>query len=252
MRKINRGLLAFLQLGPLHAAVHLNDQQTLEIVIPQDSLTRLSVQEDVIQDIFVYPQMIGGHLVQDSLQLHKAGHVFIAPEQMSQPFYLTVMTQKGKVQDLKVIPGSHGSGPVILMVAVPDRQKEIAKQHHQKRQEAALMAALQGFVPPDFHKVSFEKTSEEPGDIQKIQVEAYVNQSSRIDVYTLDNRRDREIFLTPALFLGPSDLAVVFDGSSLPAGGQVRLAILRQGISSPSASRKPISLTPTPTSTHKG
>lgn len=243
MRKTSLYLLALFQAGYLQAAVHLNDQKTLEIKVPQHRLTRLSVQEDVIQDIFVYPQMIDGHLVQDSLQLHKAGHVFIAPEQLSQPFYLTVMTQKGKVQDLKVMPGSHSSGPVILTVPVPDLSAQETKKHHKRRLEAALMAALQGLTPPNFSKSSFENSSQEQADVQKTQVEAYQGQSHRIDVYTLDNRGDKEIFLTPSLFLSPSDLAVVLDDSSLPAGGQIRFAILRKGMQSAASSPKPISLT---------
>lgn len=247
MRRTNKAIMALLSIMPLQAAVHLNDQKTLEIKVPQHSLTRLSVQEDVIQDIFVYPQMIGGHLVQDSLQLHKAGHVFIAPDVLTQPFYLTVMTQKGKVQDLKVMPGSHGSGPVILTIAVPDKRVEVEQQHNKKRLESALMAALQGLTPPNFSKVSVENVSEESNDVQKTHVEAYRSSSACIDVYTLNNSSSREIFLTPVLFLGPSDLAVVFDQPSLTPGGQVRLAILRQGMSI-SSSSKPLSLT----QNHKG
>ena len=208
----------------------------------------MSVHDDVIQDIFVYPQMLGGHLVQDSLQLHKSGHVFIAPEGLSQPFYLTVMTQKGKVQDLKVIPGAQSAAPIILTTAVPDQRVERAQQHQRKQQEAALVAALQGLTPPDFTKTAIEVTSEDQGKIGKRRVEAYLNQRYGIDVYVLENQSDREIFLTPELFLGASDLAVMFDAPSLPAGGHMRMAILRQRLPPQRAVLKPISLT----QIHKG
>lgn len=252
MYKISTVLLGLLQITQLHAALHLNDQKTLDIPIPKRGLTRLSVQDDVIQDIFVYPQMIEGQAVQESLQLHKSGHVFLAPESLSQPFYLTIMTQKGKVQDLKIIPGSHSSGPVILAPPAPEVDPYQATRHHQKRMEAALMAALQGFSPPGFHKIPLddESRTEEQGEIQKTGVGIYQQKAYRIEVYILDNRGELELFLTPSLFLSASDLAVIFDQPSLKARGQVRMALLRKVISPSSPSQGPLPLSLT--KTHKG
>lgn len=245
MHKISTVLLGMLQITQLHAALYLNDQKTLEVPIPRRGLTRLSVQDDVIQDIFVYPQMIESTPVQDSLQLHKSGHVFIAPDTLSQSFYLTVMTQKGKVQDLKIMPGSQGNGPVILKLPAPQADPQEVRQKHQKRMEAALMAAVQGFAPPGFQSISLEgrSESEEQGDIQKTCIGAYTQKAYRIDVYTLENKGDREIFLSPSLFLGPSDLAVVFDQPSLTSGGQVCMAILRKVAPRTPSSQAPLSLT---------
>ena len=84
---------------PAYAAVPMNDQQVMEVSISGKGLTRLSVQGDVIQDIFVYPFMVGEVVTHESIQLHKSGHVFIAPDGFKGSFYLTVMTQKGQVQD---------------------------------------------------------------------------------------------------------------------------------------------------------
>ena len=93
---IKAALLGLLTASTACAALPLNDQQTLTVQVSKNSLTRVSVQDDVIQDIFVYPQLIQGQMVQDSLQLHKSGHVFIAPEGLNQSFYLTLMTGRGR------------------------------------------------------------------------------------------------------------------------------------------------------------
>lgn len=240
MRHTNLALIAALQLTPLQAGLSLNDQKILEVRVSKHTPTRLSVQDDIIQDLIVYPQLIAGHVVTDSL-MHKAGHVFIIPEDLPQPFHLTIMTQKGKVQDLKIIPSVSGEAPIVLTQPVADHKARDADQHHRKKLEAAMSAALQGFLPPGFEKIPWPSTSEIQGEVEKTRVSAYRHKAYRLEVYTLDNRGDREISLSPSMFLGPSDVAVVFDQSSLAAGGQVRLAILHQD--RPVSSPRPISLT---------
>ena len=242
-------MLAALQTGTLHAALEMNDQKILEIPISGRGLTRLSVKDDVIQDIFVYPLLIDEISVRESLQLHKSGHVFIAPDGLSQPFYITVMTQKGQVQDLKLTPTPQPGGPLILTRPAPPVDPHTATRVHHQRLEAALMAAVQGVQPPGFQSLSLEPAPEDSGDIQKHPVIAYGRQYDRINVYELENTGDREVFLTPALFLSPSDLAVVFDQPSLPAHGKIRMAILHQVKSRANTSAPhPLSLIPP----HKG
>lgn len=45
--------------------------QVMEMSIAHKGLTRLSVKGDAIQDIFVYPFMVGNVATGDSIQLHK-------------------------------------------------------------------------------------------------------------------------------------------------------------------------------------
>jgi hypothetical protein len=129
---------------PAYAAVPMNDQQVMEVSISGKGLTRLSVQGDLIQDIFVYPFMVGEVVTHESIQLHKSGHVFIAPDGMKEPFYLTVMTQKGQVQDLKLSPSIQKAAPLVLSLPDPEVNREEAEKENRKILEKYVLAALQG------------------------------------------------------------------------------------------------------------
>ena len=117
-------LLATTMAAHAHAGVPMNDNQVMEASISNKGLTRLSVKGDSIQDIFVYPFMIGNVVTGESIQLHKSGHVFIAPDGIKEPFYLTVITQKGQVQDLKLSPVTQKSAPLVLSLPAPEENVE--------------------------------------------------------------------------------------------------------------------------------
>ena len=59
---------------------------------------------------FVHPAEVQGHV-----QLHK-GHVFVAPQGLSvkNPLFITILTEDGIVQDLKLIPGGKKAAPIVL------------------------------------------------------------------------------------------------------------------------------------------
>ena len=147
MNKTSLFLLGMTGFVSAYAAVPMNDQQVMEVSISGKGLTRLSVQGDVIQDIFVYPFMVGEVVTHESIQLHKSGHVFIAPDGLKGSFYLTVMTQKGQVQDLKLSPSLQKAAPLVLTLPDPEVNREEAEKENRKILEKYVLAALQG-IPP--------------------------------------------------------------------------------------------------------
>lgn len=209
----------------VQATVPMNDQQVMEVSISNKGLTRLSVKEDVIQDIFVYPFMVGDVVASESIQLHKSGHVFIAPDGIREPFYLTVITRKGHVQDLKLSPSVQKSAPLVLTLPAPEETPLEAKKVLEKH----LLAALQGIPPREFARVSTDDVPAlDRGDIKAIVTAVYTLGQERVAVYELENTGEKEILLRPDVFLSPSDLAVVFDKPLLKPREKVRMAALSE------------------------
>lgn len=238
MKTINiiAGMLA--SAVPVHAAVPMNDQKVVEVSVSNRGLTRLSVKGDAIQDIFVYPLRVGDSETADSLQLHKSGHVFMAPEGIKQPFYLTVITRKGHVQDLKLLPSMQKSELLVLMLPVPDPDPEEQRQQEKKVLEKQLLAVLQGIPPLGFIKESPKAPSvQKRGDLTLSALGVYRSEIYRLRVFDLENTGDQDISLMPEFFLTPSDLAVVFEKPVLASQGKARMAVLSklQSVSSVSS-----------------
>jgi hypothetical protein len=229
MKKISliAGLLA--STAPVYGMVPMNDQQVMEASISNKGLTRLSVKGDIIQDIFVYPFMIGNVVTSESIQLHKSGHVFIAPDGIKEPFYLTVITQKGQVQDLKLSPSVQKSAPLVLTLPVPEDNPQEAAKESKKVLEKHLLAVLQGIPPRGFTAGSPEDVPPlKMGDLKGTPSAVYTLGRERLAVYTLENTGEKNIMLMPEVFLSPSDLAVVFDNPILAPQHKIRVAILTE------------------------
>jgi hypothetical protein len=214
---------------PAYATVLMNDQQVMEVSISGKGLTRLSVQGDVIQDIFVYPFMVGEVVTHESIQLHKSGHVFIAPDGLKGSFYLTVMTQKGQVQDLKLSPSLQKAAPLVLSLPDPEVNREEAEKENRKILEKYVLAALQGIPPRGFKVLTFPDAScRKLGDIYLTPVASYTSSSHRLNVFDLENKGDKDIVLMPEFFLSSDDLSVAFEKPTLMTQDKVRMVILSQ------------------------
>ena len=114
--KINRFYICFLSFFVIVSpcsnatALTLNARQVLSISVATQALTRITAADKLIQDVFVHPAEVQGHV-----QLHK-GHVFVAPQGLSvkNPLFITILTEDGIVQDLKLIPGGKKAAPIVL------------------------------------------------------------------------------------------------------------------------------------------
>lgn len=102
-------------LMPLCAkAVYLNPEKVLRLSIAKTGLTRLSVKKDKIQDIFVYPVEAS-----NNVQLHKSGHLFLTPEGLQGPLSVTLITEVGHTQDLRLKFVAKNASPIYLEERTP-------------------------------------------------------------------------------------------------------------------------------------
>lgn len=229
MKKISMRVFLLAGIANVQATVPMNDSRVMEISVSNKGLTRLSVRGDVIQDIFVYPFMIGDVATDESIRLHKSGHVFIASDGIKQPFYLTVITRKGQVQDLKLSPAVQKAAPLIL--TLPEGTQDLEKQFQKDRKvlNASLLAALQGITPLGFIPVPVnDVTVRQKDHLKIIPVTVYRSPRYRLSVFDLENTGERDITLMPEFFLSADDTATVFEKTALTSHKKIRMAILRE------------------------
>ena len=116
MKQLKSGVAGVILMGfaSVSWGVAMDADRVLSLTISQEGLTRLSVKDDKIEDLFVYPVEAAPHI-----QLHTSGHVFITPEGFAKPLSVTVMTVSGKTQDLRLTFSKKPAGPLYLEAKEP-------------------------------------------------------------------------------------------------------------------------------------
>jgi hypothetical protein len=80
----------------LAANYQMWDNKLLQMQISELGPTRLSMQDERIVDIFIYPENAA------KIVLHQSGSVFIVPNSDHKHVYLTVVGEAGSTQDLRM------------------------------------------------------------------------------------------------------------------------------------------------------
>lgn len=162
-------------------ALEMNTGAILEIKIPKKGLTRISVEDQRIQDVFIYPSNL-----QDHLNLHQSGHVFVVPEGIDSEVFLTIMTDRGVTQDLKLVPvDQKKAGPIIL--------KDPAAAQAKAPLSAGATAVdlvkdfVLGNVPEGFRFAAMPQTNRVIHQLNFVPFRSYQNGVYRMDIYHLEN-----------------------------------------------------------------
>lgn len=122
--RINKPLIRFSILGLFCslcsysaslAHTPLDPSKVMEFKISKTGLTRISIDNDSIEDVYAYPAE------PDLITHHKSGHVFVTPDELEIPVYLTVITRRGAAQDLRLIPISKKAEPILLKYEEPKK-----------------------------------------------------------------------------------------------------------------------------------
>ena len=172
-------------------SMYLNETKVLEISISKSGLTRLSVEGDPIQDVFVHPAELT-----HNVQLHKSGHVFLTLEGIEKPVFATVMTESGKAQDLKLIAtAGKNTGPVILRVktATPPPVSLVVPS---LSIEEVLKNFLKGKIAAGFTRVEREEV---PRLLEELVFEpkgTYSNGTYRVVRFEAKNESSQDLILS--------------------------------------------------------
>ena len=103
--------LSFLETSANAAILRtLDDSKSIEISISKENLTRITVKDDRVANVF---GITGEYVLEADEEL---GQVFIRPigHETNKPIHLTLTTEKGHTQDLRLVPKDQAPTALIL------------------------------------------------------------------------------------------------------------------------------------------
>jgi type-F conjugative transfer system secretin TraK len=131
----------------------LDESKSIEISISKENLTRVTVKDDRVANVF---GITGEYVLEADEEL---GQVFIRPvgHETSKPIHLTLTTEKGHTQDLRLIPKDQAPTALILEEG---KQEKLSSQVSMTRMSIArdeiedLVQACQEMRIPLGYKVA--------------------------------------------------------------------------------------------------
>lgn len=208
-------LLATLLSSEYVIAAHEIDPSTvLKLSIANKGLTRVSVEKDIIQDIFAYPGDMEEHI-----KLHASGHVFIAGEGIKKPFSLTVITREGLTQDLELSTANSSPIPIILTapkVLAPVSEEDIRNWLNDFRK---------GFVPQGFKRIECLKKVRRGESLEAVPFKTWRREFYEVTLYQVNSSSSEALMLSPERFTRSGE-AALFSQSSLNPHESTNLFII--------------------------
>lgn len=190
----------------LNAATEMNENKVLNFTVSNTGLTRISIENDVIKDMFAYP---GG--LEESIYPHKSGHIFLAPAGVSGPIFLTVITSDGVTQDLKLSLSSKTPTPLIL------KRKE-SPNVSKEQMERWLSVALLGEIPRGFKRESPKKDKRVTEKATAREFDRFSNGYYDIALCQVVSKSSEPISLLADLFVDPNEAGRLSENTLAPYG----------------------------------
>lgn len=212
MRRVKYMGLILLGASSLSASHTIDSKSVLNFSISDKGLTRISIENESIKDMFAFPSS-------ENIKLHPSGHLFVAPSDMKEPLYLTVITADGTTQDLKLTFTEKTPKPVVL------KMKEAEKSVSKSQIERWLDGSLAGAVPLSFEIDSrkFEPRYTESAVAK--QVTCYSNAHYTLSIWSVENRKNSDVTLQAKDFSDPEEAGKLQD-SKLGAFGKTKLVVI--------------------------
>lgn len=203
-------------------AVPLDAGRVLDFKIARSGMTRISVQNDSVEDVYAFPAE------PDLITHHKSGHVFVTPDELDSVVYLTVITRNGIAQDMRLTPVAKRAEPILLDYHKPEPTP--AEAQNLDREDAAVVMAdfIKGIVPAGFYPIRLSEVSRGQGPTPAILVKSWQNARFRVLVFNLKNDTGETITLDNRVFWSHSDLASAFDRATLESEQTAQLFIIQK------------------------
>lgn len=177
-------------------AHELNTHKVIPLTIAQEGFTRITVEGETIQHVFCHPAD-----VEEYVKLHKGGHVFVVGEGLKKPLHLSLVTDKGQTQDLKLTAARKAVEPIIL--------KAPPKKEEPKETISDILSNFaQGNQPPDFKGIGLDVLPREQGPLKYYPLTAWIKNNHKIIKWEVKNIGDVNIQLSVDIVRQRGDIGV--------------------------------------------
>lgn len=204
---------ACLWVTSLNAVTEINPHKVQNFTISHTGLTRISIENDSIKDMFAYPGNVG-----NSINLHQSGHLFVAPSGLNEPIFLTVISSSGVTQDLKLNFAPKTPAPLILKVK--EEPKASKEQMARWMSVALLRETPRGFKreSPKHHKRVTEKATAR-------EIDRFSNGHYDIALCEVTSKFSEPISLLAEMFIDPHEGGRLSENTLVPYG-KTKLVIM--------------------------
>lgn len=206
-------MAALLCATSVQAATEINPNSVQHFTISNTGLTRISIENDVIKDMFAYPGSVA-----NSINLHQSGHLFVAPAGISDPIFLTVISSSGVTQDLKLSFTNKSPHPLVLKV----KEEKTATKSQIDRW---LSVVLLGETPRGFKRESPKQDKRVTEKATAREIQRYSNGFYEISYCEVTSKSSEPTSVMTESFIDIDEGGRLSE-TQLPAHGSCYLAII--------------------------
>ena len=196
----------------------LSDQQKTQAVISTKDTTRIAVEDDRIQQIF------GCHDQFDLQSDDARGQIFIKAvnSKPSKPLFITIVTEKGLTQDLKLIPKDIEAQSILFkpepFSASLDTNFKGGQKSYTEDVMDLMQAMFKGDVPPFYRKKKLTYTDRALTHQCTLQpIDVYEGEQLKGCYYRIVNNGTKTVTLVESSIAIPKDVAIsIFKRRLLP------------------------------------
>lgn len=201
----------------------LDERHVIETDISREGLTRIAVKGDRIAHVF---GLAGEFLLETD---EDQGQIFIRPQGLGseRPISLTITTEGGKTQDLRLKPASKNPEALVLTEAVNHSHRKEEKRHISREDIIELLKACkEGHIPQGFviRPVDLKEQTGPHIILREIRNDHLVAQTLEIT-----NSRPEILYLNEEDYGGePEVIAVSLSKKALKPGEKGEVYVIRE------------------------
>ncbi len=214
----------------------LVDQQSTKVIISNTEQNRIAVLGDRIQQVFgaegtfdVQTDEEGGQIF---LIVAKTGfNSALQASSLVKPMTITIITEEGLTQDLKLVPQSIESQSILLKPTLS--LQEQPKENRLQQSIQLLKALVRNEELVGYMKTSFAKQSHTPcsrltpfKSLKADLIMTYHGEKFEGKIYTLLNQGKELLFLKESDFAHSGDMALSLSKSLIQVGEQINLYVV--------------------------
>lgn len=220
----------------------LIDQQRTTVTISQTEQNRIAVLNDRIQQVF------GADGAFDVESDEEAGQIFLLAtksrfslsDKPLKPMTMTIITETGLTQDLKLIPQDIEAQSILFKPAFSQGEVTQEKAEHLRQVITLFKAMVKNEELAGYIKVSLENKSSQPSQqassrfanyntLKVGEIAHYISKKYEGKIYTLHHQGTQDLFLKESDFLQTEDYAVSLSKRRIHKGETIILYVITQG-----------------------
>lgn len=196
-------------------ATEINSSKVMSFNISNKGLTRIAIENDSIKDMFVYPGSASKSIIH-----HNSGNLFVAPEGLSEPIFVTFISANGVSQDIKLTFVDKAPQPLLFKVK---QENAVSKEIIARWMDVVLM----GEAPRHFRRESPILREITTSTTVAHESARFSNGAYSLSLWDVHSTTDQPVSITPDLYIDANE-AGKLEEHMLPPKGSTRMVIIEK------------------------